>query len=940
MTDLTWKQQSFIERMKQSSEHAQWGFDLLLKREDLETFFDGLRENGLFEPSNNPEPVPLDDGKYVRIPYWWALDYLLECAKAADRKDDLVLADKIMDVVRSVSNSKRANGGKPDNYHTNRKFSEILGNLPLEVVGWSDIDLIPVWLDSSFDRGGVGHELDRGAMRRLLASDLPDNWKKACRIAYHCTALLWFDEHKKAISAVDDYWLKEFISHHAASLGERVGKEAADTFSERLRELYSQGTHARASYLFRPAIEDHEQNHDWGGVDNRLVEALRDSLSAWVDADAGGASACIDALLNDKIEIVRRVAIHLVNAKWLTLWELYVRHLGPELFSHGHLHELYDLLRNRFRLLSVEDRNATISTLRNLPMSSTWVDPPRILKLVQRDWLSAIVGNGFQPADEWFGALCAEVGAPSAHPDFLSFRESWSGPGPTPFRPEELVELAREGTVVRRLNAFEATDTWRGPTKRALIDALEEAVALKPEEFLAALPYFNDAQRPYQYGAINGFKRLWDKSENKQRETDWGQIWPALITFFENLVYNVQFWSEPVVEDQGLTPTRDWIPPLISDMLRAGTRNDESSYDQALLPRAWDLIQILLEKSEAEKEPSEDAMTQAVNSPKGKAIESLFGYALRVCRIADASTGKDHTEAWHFLEPVFNNEIEKCRDANFEFSTLTAAYLVNIEYLNSQWLGARLPHLFSRKYPRNLNCAVSGLAHAPATRSNYRLLVETGTLDTILQSHAEGGSRKHVIERLALAYLWGDESLSSNRFSLLFRGDNFEDLEGICNFFWSVSNQDIKPEQVQRVLAFWDRAIAHARAQPTVPKSFLSNLSRLTIYLAAADELHLGWLDYVAPFVDENHHGSEFIAQLLRLLPNAPKRISSVLKKVLDAYKPSYDYDDKLKTLIREIALRGEKPDAIDHASRLLELRGMYEVYMELVGGKAPINPG
>jgi hypothetical protein len=939
MRALTWKQNEFIERMAQSPEHAQWGFELLLKRENFSAFFDGLRERGLFNSGNNPGPIQLENGKYVRIPYWPALDYLLGCAKVSHDANDEDLARKVMDVVRNVTEARRADQGEPDNYHTHRVFAEILGSVPLAVIEWTDIDLIPTWLDTRFDHGGVGHELDKGLMRRLLDSNFPENWRKASRVAYHCTGFVWVAEdsagkaRKKAVPLVDDYWLREFIRHHAAPLGERVGEQAAGSFLSRVRELYSEDMHARASYLFRPAIEEHDQNYDWGGADNRLVEALRDCLIAWVDSGANAASTYIEKLLNDEIEIVRRIAIHLINVRWSVLHELYGKHVGVELFAQGHLHELYGLLRDRFALFTPEFRTATIGALRNLPMSANWSNPARVLKLVQRNWLTAIANKGFEPADEWLAALVAdtEVGAPDEHPDFLSYRESWSGPGPTPIHPDELVELAQQGVLVERLNDFEPRDTWRGPTIRALVGALEEAVSVNPDAFLVRLPDFLQARRPYQYGVISGFKRLWDLSKGKKPESMWDQTWPALISMFENLLTNGQFWAEAVIEDADLSPTRNWIPPLISEFLRAGTRDDEHAYNVELLPRTWPLIQTLLERSEAEAEPRDDAMTQAINSPKGKAIEALFSHALRVCRLADASHARNHVQQWNEMESVFAHELAMCRDANFEFSTLAAAYLANIEYLDSGWLQARFGDVFPSGYLKNLSCALSGLAYAPATRSIYRLLVDTGALDSLMQTGSpRDNGRERLMERIALAYLWGDEALDSARFCLIFDIDRVEDLQTIASFLWSISNQDVAPEQVQRILSFWRRSIEWLRTLAKVPASFASSLSRLSVYLNNPDDEQLSWLEYIAPYVSEDHNGSEFVEQLLRLAPSAPQQISHVFRKVLAVYKPTLDYQDRLKTLIRTIASHGLKADALEYASHLIHMPGMYELYEEI----------
>ena len=52
-----------------------------------------------------------------------------------------------------------------------------------------------------------------------------------------------------------------------------------------------------------------------------------------------------------------------------------------------------------------------------------------------------------------------------------------------------------------------------------------------------------------------------------------------------------------MTESDVLTPTRDWIPSVISDFLRAGTRDDKKAYDPSLLPQGWSLIEILVRRS-------------------------------------------------------------------------------------------------------------------------------------------------------------------------------------------------------------------------------------------------------------------------------------------------------------------------------------------------------
>src|SRR5262249_1607311 len=83
------------------------------------------------------------------------------------------------------------------------------------------------------------------------------------------------------------------------------------------------------------------------------------------------------------------------------------------------------------------------------------------------------------------------LGVPTDHPDFLSYHETRIGPGPVPFGEASLVAFAEDGSIVDRLNEFQETDSWKGPTLGGLVSALETAVAASPNTFLPLLADFH-----------------------------------------------------------------------------------------------------------------------------------------------------------------------------------------------------------------------------------------------------------------------------------------------------------------------------------------------------------------------------------------------------------------------------------------------------------------
>ena len=325
-------------------------------------------------------------------------------------------------------------------------------------------------------------------------------------------------------------------------------------------------------------------------------------------------------------------------------------------------------------------------------------------------------------------------------------------------------------------------------------------------------------------------------------------------------------------------------------------------------------------------------MTQALNSPKGRAVEALFSQALRACRASDRASGS-HEEQWKSIRPLFDAELAKCKNANYEFSTHSGTYIAQLGYMDPEWTKARILQIFPSEFPLNSVCAIDGLGYAPFTRPIYTLLVESGVLDRALGYDLKGrGGREKLLERIAAAYLWGDEPLVSPRFSHIFESGHIENLETVTRVFWMMRGETLSAEQKERVIQYWERCIAWSRRLPEPPVKLLSSLSLLSCFSTTADGREGELLKAVGPYVYVGHNAYEFVDELVRLVEASPDGVSAVLSRVIEARVPDFDYKDQLKTLLRTLADKGKKQDAILYAERLRSLPGMQELYNELTG--------
>src|SRR5262249_5932840 len=141
---------------------------------------------------------------------------------------------------------------------------------------------------------------------------------------------------------------------------------------------------------------------------------------------------------------------------------------------------------------------------------------------LRRNWLSAVAGRGDPQTDQAYSELVSQVGEASRFAQFSSYVETASGPGPSPYSTEQLLN-ENCVSLVSLLNEFVEKDDWRGPTTRALADVFAGAVHQNPEKYTKCLRLFHPLKIAYKYALVKGFQSVL---------SDKGYIsWPAIVEF-------------------------------------------------------------------------------------------------------------------------------------------------------------------------------------------------------------------------------------------------------------------------------------------------------------------------------------------------------------------------------------------------------------------------
>jgi hypothetical protein len=382
-------------------------------------------------------------------------------------------------------------------------------------------------------------------------------------------------------------------------------------------------------------------------------------------------------------------------------------------------------------------------------------------------------------------------------------------------------------------------------------------------------------------------------------------------------------------EPKNLIARRSWV---LSSIVASGTRTDKTAYAPRLLPQGWRILQILLAKAPGISGLRDsDIMGQAINTARGRAIEAMVNHALRVCRF-QSNQKKPHEEAWGSVRGAFDEQLALCKNANFEFSTLMAHYIANLDYLSPAWLEANFDTLFDKNYPDNFRAALAGLPYATLTPRVYRLLADHGIIVAGLDDTTSSERETHrIVQFMCLALLWGEEDLASPRFAKLFDTGREEQLTAASDWFWGARGDKLTAKQRAVILAFWQQALGWAGRQSQVPKSLLSHLARLAVHITDFDGTAIALLEPVAPYSGTDFNFQIVVEELARLAPQNPTEASRLLGLLFSLALPNYDMDDRLKTLFRYLATHGQRPAVLGYVNQLMNrLPGMLPLFEEL----------
>lgn len=384
--------------------------------------------------------------------------------------------------------------------------------------------------------------------------------------------------------------------------------------------------------MWRPAIEDHDQNDHHGQEKSSLVTALREALRRYVGHLVTSEGSDLEAVLDDLLcsdrnySVFSRLRLNVYRDYAAAFRAAIEKCILADFRSTTCWHEYYYLVREQFPHLSQNTRNQWFNLLDQGPEGDHDDDYVQHWKARK---LSAVIDT-LTPEQRTKYQRLLPMARAIEYPDFLAYTGSgWVGPT-SPLTKEDLTTMS-VNAIVDHLASWTPSKEWFSPSREGLGRELSEIVKERAVEFSTEAPRFaNSKIAPvYVYHLLLGLR----EPLKNNIQLDWRNIISLALT----ILVQAESGTLPV-----FTPDNDidaweveWSATFqeIATLLEAGMQHTSAGLPFEERKNIWRLLEYLCEHPDPTPEYEQkyggdnmEPFTLSINTVRGHAFHALFSY--------------------------------------------------------------------------------------------------------------------------------------------------------------------------------------------------------------------------------------------------------------------------------------------------------------------------
>jgi hypothetical protein len=796
---------------------------------NYEYFFDQLKSPEWIEPLGNEgmfrdPPPPERKENYISFPFWPESRYLVRMASKSP--------ERVLEVILNIPET--------ENVRVHEDLAEAACAMPPELAArWIKKDIN--WIKSQphlyflpKTYGKLISHLARGGqvddalnLARTLLTVLPateedvegenDLIPSEPRIRF------------------DVWYYEQILKKHIPDLVMTASEDALMLLCDLLVDVirFTEGVKENEvaedySYIWRPAIEDHDQNHIHG-LNDLLVTAVRNAADALIETKG---KIIIEFVEKQSFKVFHRIGLYL-RRKWPTVDPYGTANLivNPNVFDDIHLHhEFFHLLKEQFNKLPHKTKEVYLKLIAYYCNLNEWSDfeereyghRPSLQETESyiRRWqykklwpIQAFLDlkwqNLFTSFKDEFGEL--------DHPDFHSYMSSvWVGP----ISPKDVEDL--KSMEIEELISF--LDSWRpsgdpmAPSPEGLGRELTALVSSEPERFSIETKQFEKLDPTYVRALLSGFREALKQQKSFQ--------WTPILDLCRWVIDQPREIPERKGEYMDIDPDWGWTLKTIADLFSVAFELDAIPFD--LRTAAWEVLKPITDDPDPTTEHEEqyggsnmDPATLSINTTRGVAMHTVVYYALWIRRHIEEAPDRNERVARGFEEmpeirEILENHLDPKIDPSLAIRAVYGQWFPWLVILDKRWVDQNITKIFPMdKTLRNLHDA------AWVTYIDY-----CRPYDNVLDLLR--GEYNHAIDRIGTFSEYRqlpvkhDEHLVEHLLTYYWRGElNIDDPDGLLARFYMKAPEELRGQAIE----FIGRSLY--KTKETVEPEILDRLKRL-----------------------------------------------------------------------------------------------------------------
>ena len=690
---------------------------IIKRKADYDYFFSQLQSPNWIRPlwdagMFQTPPEPIREGQYISFPFWTESQYL---ARMASQEPETVL-----DIILQIPDT--------DNVRVHGDLADAALAMPAELAArWASkeakwietqevlLALLPEKLGDLIEHIAKGGQVQEAlylanALLTILPAQDQEDEEKETEYRGLLRERIRFD--------IWDYG--QVLEKNISTLGSIAKTETFELLCELLNSAihYSERqdeSHDRSdySYVWRPAIEDHEQNADSPyRLRDLLVTAVRDG-AVQIAADPTQIPPLVEKLERRPWFVFSRIALHLLRVCADAPLELITERLTDrDRFNEVHLwHEYAILGRDHFARLSSDAQQTILAWIEEGPDLEdyrTWCkenynqDPATedIQKYATRQRLRWLAPLRKVLPDDWkdrYDTWVSEVEEPE-HPEFITYSSSGSFGPTSPKSSEDISSLSVDEIVTFLKNWQPSSDDMTEPSPEGFGRELTASVASDPERFAQDALQFQGLDPTYVRSLLSG---LQEAAKAKQ-----GFPWQPVLDLCQWVVQQPREIPGRAGRYTHLDPGWVWTRKRIASLLSAGfsSEAEPAEISFALRSVSWNILEPITHDADPEKDAGGDPATQSINTTRGEAMHTVVQYALWVRRNLEKSP--DGTallergfEEMPEVREVLEAHLDPTKDPAVAIRSVYGQWFPWLALLDRNWAEEHIPTIFPSDEP-------------------------------------------------------------------------------------------------------------------------------------------------------------------------------------------------------------------------------------------------